>query len=70
MKKEVDVTYVDLFEEINYLGRMLQAMGTIVQNNMPSPPKEDLLSWAKDMNEISEKVQATKKDVLRYYLEK
>lgn len=70
VKKEVEVTYRDLFDEINYLGRMFQAMGAIVQNDMPSPPKEDLLAWAQDMNEMSERVQQVKKDVIRYYLEK
>lgn len=68
MKKEVEVTYRDLFEELNYLGRMVQALGNVVQNDMPAPPKESLLVWAQDMNEICEKLQQAKKDVLRYYL--
>ena len=61
----------ELFDEITYLGRMLQAMGSIVQqSDMPCPPKEELLSWAKDMNEISERTQQAKKDILRFYMEK
>jgi hypothetical protein len=70
MKKEVEVTHEELYKEITYLGRILQAMGSIVQNDMPCPPKLDLLSWAHDMNEIVERTQQAKKDVLRFYLEK
>jgi hypothetical protein len=70
MNKEVEVTYRDLYDEIAYLGRMLSAMGQIVQNDMPPPHKLELLSWTQDMNEILARTQKVKKDIVKFYLEK
>jgi hypothetical protein len=60
----------ELFDEMGYLSRMVQMLGTIVQNEGPPPPKEDLLRWAQDMNEITDRIQTAKKNIIKHYLEK
>lgn len=70
MKREVEVTYIDLFKELDLLGFKVRRLASMVQNDMPCPPKEELLQWAADVNDVTDKLQGLKKDVIRYYLEK
>lgn len=70
MKKEVEVTHVDLWDEIKNLSVVVGCLGHMVQNDYSTMSKEELLSWAHDVNEVISRLDMVKKDVIRYYLDK
>jgi hypothetical protein len=64
------MTRKELYDDMINIRILVECLADIVRNEMPAPPKEDLLKWAQDMNEIQARVDNAKKNILRYYLQK
>lgn len=59
----------ELYNDLKNISILVECMGDVVRNDV-TLSKEELLSWAQGMNELKERIDTAKKNILKYHLEK